>query len=111
MRFKYKRSEYKIDVDRYQYSLCKRLKDHEDGSEQWEVYGYYSDVYYLLLKLLRIGLIDQKDCKDIRQMIQDSLQLLTNTLEKALPKPYPFEDTVDKVIDKYQDALEDLAKR
>lgn len=103
MRFKYKRSEYKIDVDVYQYTLYKRLKDNTKGKEQWETYGHYNDIYYLLLKLMRIGLIDQKDYQDIRQMLRGSLQLLSNTMEKALPSP--------KEVDKFWDDQKEEAKR
>lgn len=74
MQFKIKRTEYKIEVDVYQYTLSRLYKN------TWIVLGYYNDIHYLLLKLLKLGCMEVKKVNDIEEMIKKSLSILKTSI-------------------------------
>lgn len=94
MIFKHKRTEYQIVTDERQYILYKRLRNvkgsvQRDGSvgddtAMWEALGYYHDIHYLLLKLIKIGCIDNKKAKDIEEMIKESLKGIKTSILRAI---------------------------
>jgi len=53
--FKIKRTEYEIEVDEWNYILKKKGKENKQGEMQYIVLGYYGDLFYLLLKMMKLG--------------------------------------------------------
>lgn len=81
--FKIKRKEYGIDIDPYQYILYEKVK-RVAGEEDWVKLGYYNDLFYLLLKITRLQLIDKQKAKDLESAIKSTLRELSTSISNAL---------------------------
>lgn len=81
MMFKHKRTEYQILADEFQYTLYKRVKT------DWQVIGYYNDIFNLLIKLVRIGCIGNNKASDIESMLKESLTLLKKSVLSSIEVP------------------------
>lgn len=81
--FMVKKTKWRIDITPYSYIL-RSLHIPRDKSKEavWMVEGYYNDLFYLLLKLFKMGALAQKQHKDITNAIKHTL----NTLEKSILK-------------------------
>lgn len=79
MEIKIARTTYQIEVDQYQYIL-KKLQKSKKEEDKWVVLGYHTDIFYVLTKLLRMGLMDRKEGDEFIKGIKDTL----NTLKKSV---------------------------
>lgn len=73
---------YKIETDERQYIFSKHVR----GGD-WEVLGYYHDLYFLLLKLIKIGCIDNRKARDLESLIKDTLKSLKTSILSAVEAP------------------------
>lgn len=82
MIFKHKRSIYRITTDQYQFILCRGKQVLKEGivETEWTTLGYYNDVYYLLLKLLKLGCMEDKTAKDLYMLINNTLESLKKSI-------------------------------
>ena len=99
MKFKHKRTEYKIEIDEFQYILSRKTvprKNKEDRGINWVTLGYYNDVNYLLLKLLRLGLVETSDYADIKEMFKTGLKDLNKTLVNLIGTPNGYKEAYER---------------
>ena len=89
MYFTYRTKRYKVEQDPYNIILQKhRTKKAKDGtvSDSWEIVGYYSSFESLLKKLLKEGVFEEKEAKNMMISFNTAVRDLSkqlNTLIKA----------------------------
>ena len=99
MIFKHKRTEYKIEVDEYQYIFSRRVNKKEDTKNKeptWRILGYYNDITYLLVKMVRLGCADVKEAKDIGEFMKKSISDLKTTLGKCTGHPGEYKEAYER---------------
>lgn len=78
MYFKFRNKEYCVEKDAYQYVLKGKIGD------VYYIDGYYSDIYFLIKKLISLHVVKDEDGKHMIKTIDDTCKELKEEIRKAL---------------------------
>ena len=81
MKFKFRNKEYKVQRDPHQFILQQKV------GEEYNSIGYYSDVNYLVKKLVSLHCVSGKDGKEMLSLMKTCCEQVGTAIKRALKAP------------------------
>ncbi len=79
-----KSGKYKIDRDAHCFTLAKYARN----TDSYDIIGYYSDLYYAIKHLVKLGIMEHGHLDNITEIVKATCESLKVDINKALKAPH-----------------------
>ena len=78
-----KSGKYSIDRDAHCFTLSKYIRT----TDTYDIIGYYSDLYYAINHLVKLGIMEHAHLENITEIVKATCKSLEVSINKALKAP------------------------